>query len=1076
MQQELGLHRISSPAKITRPRLPEIVPRERLFQLLDKSRQYPVVWITGPAGSGKTTLAASYLAGRQIPCIWYQIDEGDASPANFFYYLGLAAKKAAPRYRRSLPFLTPEYGLSIQTFAKRYFEELFARLKRPSALVLDNYQDMSAKSGLHEVLVNGLSVLPQDQQIIVISRSAPPAPYARLQANNELTIIDWEQLRLTPDELAAFMLLQCSGPVPGELVRAVYEKTRGWAAGVVLLCHAVTMKAADSDSIKNLDPEKVFDYFLNEIFARADACVQELLLKTACMPSFAPKAAESLSGNTDAGTLLLELNRTNCFIEKRTQPEMTYQYHPLFREFLLSMGRKTFSPDTITKLKQYAAQLLEDSRSVDDAAELYRESKDWDGLTRLILGNAQSMVMQGRSETIEKWVLAVPDATRQASPWLLYWLGACRFACDPRKARPHFSEAYAQFKRLRDRTGLLLSWTGIVDTYLHAWDDFTPLKRWTRELKSLMKLGNPFPSPDIEIAITVRMFTALFFIQPRDRDLPMWEQKMIAFLENTDDPGQRMLLATYLLYYYTWNGQLSTMSRQVRDFDAGNGVQSVSPMTRIMWLAQMAVHAWFRAEHAESLRLVQETLDLAQRFDTHILDTRNMIQGVLAALGAGDAESAGNYLSRIKAILNSRQGLDVGQYHYASAFYFAVVGDLDRAYEHAVQAELIWGQTRIPFCLALGSACLAQMHILRGELRKAADRIDRVRKSGRQMHSLTVEMQACLLQAQIAEADGDEEQLIRTLRRGLIIGREQKMFGIIWWLPSVMESLCTKALQHGLETEYVRELIRKRNCVPESPPFDVDLWPWPVRIYTLGRFAIVKDDRPLEFSRKAQKKPLQLLKVLVAAERKGVQEDRLTYLIWPDAEGDAGHKALGMTVIRLRNLLGKAPAIVVKEGHVSLDPRFCWIDTLAFEHILEQADDAGKRSDAASMVRLLHKSLDLYKGPFLADDPDPWAVSLREKLRSKFFQSIDKLGMCMERSKAYEEALRIYQRGLAVDDLAEPYYQRMMVCYQKLGRLAEALSVYQRCKKTLAAYNLEPSPETQAIRDVLSDKNVGPKA
>lgn len=91
-------------AKITRPRLSDVLHRPRLFRLLDRCRKAPVTWISGPAGSGKTTLVASYLDARKIPCLWYQMDGGDADLATFFYYLGLAAK----RRRRGFgnPFLS----------------------------------------------------------------------------------------------------------------------------------------------------------------------------------------------------------------------------------------------------------------------------------------------------------------------------------------------------------------------------------------------------------------------------------------------------------------------------------------------------------------------------------------------------------------------------------------------------------------------------------------------------------------------------------------------------------------------------------------------------------------------------------------------------------------------------------------------------------------------------------------------------------------------------------------------------------------------------------------------------------
>ncbi len=121
----------ASLAKVTRPVLTGVFPRERLFDQLDRMRERSVTWVSGPPGCGKTTLVTGYLEARGYPCLWYQVDEGDADPATFFYYLGLAAKKAAPRKRKPLPLLTPEYLSGISTFTLRYFENLYNRLKVP---------------------------------------------------------------------------------------------------------------------------------------------------------------------------------------------------------------------------------------------------------------------------------------------------------------------------------------------------------------------------------------------------------------------------------------------------------------------------------------------------------------------------------------------------------------------------------------------------------------------------------------------------------------------------------------------------------------------------------------------------------------------------------------------------------------------------------------------------------------------------------------------------------------------------------------------------------------------------------
>jgi ATP/maltotriose-dependent transcriptional regulator MalT len=95
--------RQSSIAKITRPDCVAVFQRKRLFHLLYESRKQPVTWITAPAGSGKTTLVASYITERKLPCLWYQVDTGDHDAATFFYYSWY--RKAYPLGRGPQQFL-----------------------------------------------------------------------------------------------------------------------------------------------------------------------------------------------------------------------------------------------------------------------------------------------------------------------------------------------------------------------------------------------------------------------------------------------------------------------------------------------------------------------------------------------------------------------------------------------------------------------------------------------------------------------------------------------------------------------------------------------------------------------------------------------------------------------------------------------------------------------------------------------------------------------------------------------------------------------------------------------------------
>ena len=302
------------------------------------------------------------------------------------------------------------------------------------------------------------------------------------------------------------------------------------------------------------------------------------------------------------------------------------------------------------------------------------------------------------------------------------------------------------------------------------------------------------------------------------------------------------------------------------------------------------------------------------------------------------------------------------------------------------------------------------------------------------------------------------------LRTALAVGARRGYFGSLFWVPRMMERLCAVALEAGIEPTYVERLIRSRALQPPTP--DAVHWPWPLRVFTLGRFAVEQNGEPAHFGRKVPKKPLDLLKALIAHGGSEVSSEELCGALWPDAEADAAANTLGITLQRLRKLLGDERVVSHHGGKLALDSRRCWVDAWALQEVLDRADATLHiGSTVAELEQIAARIRELSRGGFLTTESDqPWSLPLRDRLKATVTRVVLSLGQRLEDAGRAEAAIELYHRALEQDNLAEDLYRRLIVCHARLGHRAEAMVAYLRCRELLSiVLGIQPSVETERI-------------
>ena len=1043
-------------AKLTRPDTGGLLARERLFRLLDRMQDGRFAWISGPAGAGKTSLATSWLDRRGDPVIWYRVDALDRDPATFFHYLALSVPGAANGRKRALPHLTPEYLAGLRDFARRYFRDFFARVPASCVLAFDNCHE-AADSPFDDLVAWALEEAPPGVTILGISRREPGAPLARWVVRDRFVHVNADELRLDKEEASA---IARSRGHEDSAIGPLLARVDGWTAGFVLLLRAQTTAVAASDIVAAGSQRALFDYFTREILAAADSRLREFLLHTAVLPMVAPSLAARLTGLDNPSAILEELHRNHFFTERRSQrrDERLYEYHPLFREFLLTQARAEFGERAFAAHCRKAAALLDESGRPEAAVALHAMAGDWPALTGAICAQAQELMQQGRWQILRDWIEALPADIAAAQPWILYWRGTCRCMVDPAAGKVDLAAAHRLFEAEGEPMGALLACAGALEAGYLELGDQTPSLPWIEKLDRVLG-DSPTLPPPIEVRV-IHSLLGAWFAQPQHPMLPRWAARAAELLTTLADPRGKAGVIAFAVGYYVWAGDFATASSVINrfDLDRRRAIEDDPISGLMLCIMKSGVH-WQAAEHEAAYAMTDLAKKIAVDCGVHILDSFVTAQAIYTALSAGDLPRAEQELVRLQGMVDPRRRLDAANYGVLASGVSALAGRIDEAVQLVQREVPVADAMGAPFQSATFRLQCAQLLILNGQHPDAVELLQDTLTFARTMPSTIVEFQALLTLAWAGLRAGEEAHSRDLLREGLTIGRAHNYMNCHpLWIPEMMREVFAQALEADIETDYVRRFIRYRRLAPgasRSPK-----WPWPVRVYTLGRLEIRKDDVPLPSAGKAKQRVLDLLKAIIAHGPNGAPVDALAELLWPDAEGDAGRDALRVALHRLRKLLGDEQAVLVTEGKVLLNPGWCWVDAFTFEEAIDAA-----RADPAAAAR----ALEIYRSHFLLEDGErPWLVATRDRLRSKFLRAVEVAGQRLVQDGAVDGAIDLYRRATEIDPLAEGLYRRLMDCYARQGRQAEAIEAYRRCRQMLSVVlGVKPSHETQALHAAL---------
>ncbi|MBI4770859.1 MAG: tetratricopeptide repeat protein [Chloroflexi bacterium] len=395
--------RLSRSAKFSiPPRPPDLLRRPRLLNPLHEHIHRKLILISAAAGYGKSSLLADFVHDTDYPVAWLHLDEADHDLAALAADLALALQRAFPAFQSRLPTLAAQPGTTAAALAATLNREIETALDDYFILALDDFHLLDEAAPVVTFFDALLEDLPEQAHVLVAGRTRPPLRIVPLAARGQIFGLGEEHLRFTPAEVRDLLQLRNQLALPEAEAEKLVANTEGWITGILLTTHLMWQGLMASLIQARQSEAPLYDYLAEEVLDQQPEPLRPFLLESAVLPEMEPAVCDEVLGRSDSALLLRQAEARRLFISVVGNDFRAYQYHHLFRDFLIARLR-AHDPERLRRLQARAADWYAAHGMAEAAVTFYVMAGHLARAAEVVEANAQEMRAIGRHATLRRW-------------------------------------------------------------------------------------------------------------------------------------------------------------------------------------------------------------------------------------------------------------------------------------------------------------------------------------------------------------------------------------------------------------------------------------------------------------------------------------------------------------------------------------------------------------------------------------------------------------------------------------------------------------------------------------------------